>query len=144
MSDYIAPRSLLTPAGILTRQECDEIAKRVLSNSPAPEMRVSITSAARADTRFAVNQVTTSGENHDTTVTITAYTDDGRAASVVTNRRDEASLAAAAKQAFEIAKLVPVNPERMPELGPQQYPQIPERAVALPTPEVRGRPPRRR
>ena len=64
---------------------------------------MSINSAARADTRFAVNQVTTSGENRDTSVTITAYVDN-RAASVTTNRLDEASLAAAAKQATEIAQ----------------------------------------
>ena len=137
MSAYTAPRSLLTPAGILTRAEAEEIAKRALSVSPAPETRVSISSAARADTRFAVNQVTTSGENRDTSVTITAYVE-GRASSVSTNRLDEASLAAAAKQATEIAKLVPPNPERMPELGPQAYPPARDRAITLPNPLERS------
>jgi predicted Zn-dependent protease len=137
VSAYTAPRSLLTPAGILTRAEAEEIAKRALSVSPAPETRVSISSAARADTRFAVNQVTTSGENRDTSVTITAYVE-GRASSVSTNRLDEASLAAAAKQATEIAKLVPPNPERMPELGPQAYPPARDRAITLPNPLERS------
>ena len=137
MSGYSAPRSLLTPAGILTRAEAEEVAKRALANSPAEETRVSINSSARADTRFAVNQVTTSGENRDTSVTITAFVG-GRAASVNTNRLDEASLTAAARQATEIAKLVPPNPERMPELGPQHYPPEKSRVITLPTPAERA------
>jgi predicted Zn-dependent protease len=137
MSAYIGPKSLMTPGGILTRAEAEEICKRALAASPAPETRVSINSAARADTRFAVNQVTTSGENRDTSVTITA-TVDGRSSSVTTNRLDEASLAAAAKQATEIARLVPPNPERMPELGPQNYPQAKDRVITLPDPLARA------
>jgi predicted Zn-dependent protease len=131
------PRSLYAPAGILTRAEAQEIAQRALRNSPAEETRVSINSAARADTRFALNQVTTSGENQDTQVTITAYAGN-RSASVNTNRLDEASLSAAAKQAYEIAKLVPPNPERMPELGAQTYPAPRERAITLPSPTERA------
>ena len=136
MSSF-GPRSLYAPAGILTRAEAQEIAQRALRNSPAEETRVSINSAARADTRFALNQVTTSGENQDTQVTITAYAGN-RAASVNTNRLDEASLAAAAKQAYEIAKLVPPNPERMPELGAQSYQAARERSITLPTPTERA------
>jgi len=136
VSDF-GPRSLYAPAGILTRAEAQEIAQRALRNSPAEETRVSINSAARADTRFALNQVTTSGENQDTQVTITAYAGN-RAASVNTNRLDEASLAAAAKQAYEIAKLVPPNPERMPELGAQSYPAARERSITMPTPTERA------
>jgi predicted Zn-dependent protease len=137
MSDFHAPRSLFAPPSILSRMEAQEVAQRVLRNSPAPETRVTINSSARADTRFALNQVTTSGENQDTSVTITAF-DGNRAASVNTNRLDEVSLAAAAKQAYEIAKLVPPNPERMPELGGQEYPTLRERQVVLPTPEERA------
>ncbi len=133
----IAPRSLFAPVNVLSRAEAQEIAARALKNSPAEETRVSINSGARADTRFALNQVTTSGENQDTTVTITAYVGN-RSASVNTNRLDEASLAAAAKQAHEIAKLVPPNPERMPELGAQQYPAPKERSFSMPSPEERA------
>ena len=137
MSDRIAPKSLYAPANVLSRAEAEAIAARALKVSPAPETRVSINSSARADTRFALNQVTTSGENHDISVTITAY-EGNRAASVNTNRLDEASLAAAAKQAYEIAKLVPPNPERMPELGAQNFPPAKERVIALPNPSERA------
>ena len=132
-----APQSLYAPVEILSRGDAEEIAKRALKNSPADETRVTINSNARADTRFALNQVTTSGENRDTSVTITAYVG-GRAASVTTNRLDEASLAQAAKQATEIAKLVPPNPERMPELGAQEYPSPRTRQISLPSPIERA------
>ena len=130
-------RSLFAPVEILSRTDAEEIAKRALKNSLADETRVSINSAARADTRFALNQVTTSGENRDTSVTITALVN-GRSASVTTNRLDEASLAAAAREAADIAKLVPPNPERMPELGAQEYPSVRSRIISLPSPAERA------
>jgi predicted Zn-dependent protease len=133
----INSRSLYAPVDILSRADAEEIAKRALIASPADETRVSINSGARADTRFALNQVTTSGENRDTSVTITALVN-GRSASVTTNRLDEASLAAAAREATEIAKLVPANPERMPELGPQEYPSPKSRIITLPSPAERA------
>jgi predicted Zn-dependent protease len=137
VSDRIAPKSLYAPANVLSRAEAETLAARALKVSPAPETRVSINSSARADTRFALNQVTTSGENHDISVTITAF-EGNRAASVSTNRLDEASLAAAAKQAYEIAKLVPPNPERLPELGAQNFPPARERVISLPNPSERA------
>jgi len=133
----IAPTSLYAPVNILSRAESQEIAARALRNSPAEETRVSINSSARADTRFALNQVTTSGENRDTSVTITAIIGN-RSASVTTNRLDDASLAEAAKQANDIAKLVPPNPEWMPELGAQTYPAVRERAMSMPSPAERA------
>ena len=133
----IISRSLYAPVDILSRADAEEIAKRALKNSPADETRVSINSSARADTRFALNQVTTSGENRDTSVTITALVA-GRSASVTTNRLDDASLAEAARQATEIAKLVPPNPERMPELGAQDYPPVKSRVISLPSPSERA------
>jgi len=136
MSSF-APKSLYAPANVLSRAEAEEICKRALKASPAPETRVSVNNNARADTRFALNQVTTSGQNSDTSVTITA-TVNGKSASVNTNRLDEASLAAAAKTAYEIAQLVPANPERMPELGAQQYPAPRERVITLPSPAERA------
>ena len=136
MSSFIS-HSLFAPVEILSRTDAEEIAKRALKHSPADETRVSINNAARADTRFALNQVTTSGENRDTSVTITALVN-GRSASVTTNRLDEASLAAAAREAADIAKLVPPNPERMPELGAQEYPPVKSRIISLPSPMERA------
>ncbi len=135
--ESFGPASLFAPVNILSRADAQEIAQRALKNSPAEETRVNISSSARADTRFALNQVTTSGENRDTNVTITAFVGN-RSASVSTNRLDDASLATAVQQANEIAKLVPPNPERMPELSQQNYPAARDRVISLPSPAERA------
>ena len=44
-----------------------------------------------------------------------------RHAEVTSNQTDDASLAALAKRAAEMAKLAPEDPESMPLLGPQTY-----------------------
>lgn len=126
------PLSLLAPTTLMSRAEAEALARRVLSFAKADETRVSIDSSARADSRFAVNQVSTSGENSNSSVTVRS-TFGKRSASVSTNKLDEASLAAAVKNAEELARLSPEDPENMPELGPQSYPAMQERNVSLPS-----------
>lgn len=132
------PKSLFgsNPAGILTRAEAESIARRALSFAKADETSVSINSDARANTRFAVNQVSTAGNDTDTTLTIRS-TFGKRSASITTNKSDDASLAAAVKAAEELARLTVENPERMPDLGPQVYP--PERAQTITFPSAADR-----
>ena len=127
------PKSLFdaAPSGILTRAEAESLAKRALSFAKADETAVSIDSSARANTRFAVNQVSTAGNDTDTSITVRS-TFGKRSASVTTNKADDASLAAAVKEAEELARLSPENPEYMPDLGPQTYPPIPQRNLAFP------------
>ena len=52
------------------REECEALAKRVLSFATADETRVTINSGGRGNTRFAVNQISTGGDNYDATVTV--------------------------------------------------------------------------
>jgi predicted Zn-dependent protease len=91
--------------------------------STADEMRVNITSAAGGNTRFAAGDITTSGDVEDTVISITS-TVGGRRASSTTNLMDDASLKRAVETAERLAKLSPVDPELVPELGPQQYQDI--------------------
>jgi predicted Zn-dependent protease len=132
------PKSLFgaMPAGILTRAEAEALGKRALSFAKADETSVSINSNARANTRFAVNQVSTAGDDTDTTLTIRS-TFGKRSASVTTNKADDASLAAAVKAAEELARLSVEDPEYMPDLGPQSYP--PERAQSISFPDAAER-----
>lgn len=134
------PKSLYgaNPAGILTRAEAEGLAKRALSFAKADETAISISSDARANTRFAVNQVSTAGNDTDTTVTIRS-TFGKRSASVTTNKADDASLAAAVKAAEEMARLSAENPEYMPDLGPQTYPPERQQNISFPTAEDRAR-----
>ncbi len=134
------PKSLFgaNPAGILTRAEAEALTKRTLAFAKADETSVSINSNARANTRFAVNQVSTAGDDTDTTLTIRS-TFGKRSASVTTNKADDASLAAAVKVAEELARLSVENPEAMPDLGPQVYPQARQANISFPTADERAR-----
>jgi predicted Zn-dependent protease len=104
----------------LGRAECEALAKRVLGFSTAEQARVTINSGGRGNTRFAVNQISTAGDNYDGTINIRS-TIGKRSASVTTNKVDDESLKAAVQMSERLAKLAPEDPEAMPELGPQQY-----------------------
>ncbi len=113
-------RSLVTAARTMGREECEALAKRALSFASADETRVNINSGGRGNTRFAVNQISTGGDNYDATIAIRSAF--GKRSSVVnTNKLDDASLKAAVQLAERLAKLSPEDPEAMPELPPQTY-----------------------
>ncbi|MDQ6831282.1 MAG: TldD/PmbA family protein, partial [Gemmatimonadota bacterium] len=113
-------RSISGAALTLSRAEAEAIAKKLLSFATADETRVSIRSVLRANTRFAVNQVSTAGDNSDTVVSVrSAY--GKRAGSATTNKLDDAALQQVVKNSETLARLSPEDPEAMPELGAQQF-----------------------
>ncbi|MCU0647046.1 MAG: TldD/PmbA family protein [Gemmatimonadaceae bacterium] len=114
------PISLLEPVTVLTRDECQTIAKRVLGFSTAQEARVVITASARGNSRFAVNQISTAGDNQDVSVVVRSVFGT-RSGTASTNRLDDAGLRAVVAASEQLAKLSPEDPEYMPELEPQQY-----------------------
>lgn len=105
---------------LMTRDQAEALAKRVLAMSTADEARVNVMSSWRGDTRFAAGEITTSGSADDTVISITS-TVGGRRASTTTNLTDDVSLRRAVETAERLAKLSPQDPELVPELGPQQY-----------------------
>jgi len=113
-------RSLLLSARFLSREECDAISKRTLSFATADETRVLVSSTNVANSRFAVNQISTGGDSFDSTVTVIARFGK-RSGSSSTNQLDDDGLRAAVQMAERIAKLSPEDSEAMPELGPQTY-----------------------
>ena len=115
-----SPRSLLTAARVMGREECEALARRALAFATADETRININSGGRGNTRFAVNQISTGGDNYDATIAIRSTF--GKRSSVVnTNKLDAASLEAAVQLAERLAKLSPEDPEALPELPPQTY-----------------------
>ena len=114
------PRSLYSAARYLSRAEAEALAKRALSFSTADQARVSINSGVRGNTRFAVNQISTAGDNYNVSVTVLSGFGK-RSASVTTNRIDDEGLRAAVQNSERLARLAPEDPEAMPELEPQQY-----------------------
>jgi predicted Zn-dependent protease len=134
-----APLSLLageTP--LLTRGQCEAIAKKVLSFATADETRVTIGSQTDGNMRFAVNQASTSGDNYDHIVNVRSAFGK-RAASSTTNSLDDASLRSAVERAEQLARLSPEDPEAMPELGPQTYTESAEWSDATASLDAAGR-----
>jgi predicted Zn-dependent protease len=118
------PRSLfLRDAEFLSRDDARALADRVLGFARADETRVTISSGWNGNTRFAGNQITTSGGITNTTVTVTSAVG-RRRASAETNVLDDASLKRTVEFAESLARLSPEDPEFLPELGPQDYPAV--------------------
>jgi predicted Zn-dependent protease len=115
-----APRSLLEPARYLSRAEAEALTKRALALATADATRVTLQSGSRGNTRFAVNQISTGGDDFNTTVTVRSLYGK-RSANVTTNKLDDAGLRYAVETSERLAKLAPEDPEEMGELEPQQY-----------------------
>src|SRR5580700_788420 len=107
---------------MMTREEAQNLARKVLGLSTFPECQVTITASEQAYTRFANNGITTASLNLRHTVAI-AVTRDGRSGVMTVNDLDDDSLLAAVKKAEELAAIAPPNPERLPLLGAQKYPE---------------------
>jgi len=105
---------------IWTREQSKALTDRALGFSKAEETFVSLNGGERANVRFARNTATTSGASSGYNLAITASFGK-RSGTVTTAEFDDASLRRAARNAEEIAKLSPENPEAMPAIGPQTF-----------------------
>lgn len=98
------------------------VASRVAGSGA--DVRVSVWRGARANVRYARNEITTSGEGDE--VAASLWVGFGaRHAETSTNQTDAASLERLAQRAVTMAKLAPEDPERMPLLPPQKYAAAP-------------------
>jgi predicted Zn-dependent protease len=105
---------------IWTREQAKALTDRALSYGKTEETQVVLTGGERANVRFARNSVTTSGASSGYSLTVVAKV--GKKTGTVTaSEFSDASLQRAARNAEEIARLSPDNPESMPVLGPQTY-----------------------
>jgi predicted Zn-dependent protease len=105
---------------MLTREETQQLSKKLLGYSTFPECQVTVTSWEQAYTRFANNGITTASFSLRNTVSIVS-TRDGRSGSYGVNDLDDASLRAAVKKAEELAAIAPPDPERLPAIGAQTF-----------------------
>jgi predicted Zn-dependent protease len=105
---------------MLTREEAQQIAARVLKFSSFPDCTASIAEQEVAYVRFANNGVTTSAFTVERSVTIGSVRDGKGGAARTTDLSDEA-LKAAVQRSEELAGFAPANPEYVEPLGPQKY-----------------------
>ena len=104
----------------LSRADARHLADRALALSQAEGCQVSIASGVDGNTRFAANQLSTSGMVQDVTLTVTSAFGK-RSASVSTNDLSDASVRRAVDASEQMARLAPEDPEAMPSLPAQQY-----------------------
>jgi len=107
----------------LTADDCRSIIERALSLAKADEGFVSLSGGPEANIRFARNEVTTSGVVEDATLTVRCSFG-RRSGSASVNQFGDATLERCVRQAEEIARLAPEDPEHMPLLGPQSYREV--------------------
>jgi len=101
-------------------KDCRRIADRALGFAPTPEASVVLTFTAGSNTRFANNEIMTSGAAEGLTV-VASVTRDTRTGRVVLNETSDAALERAMKRADELAKVLPPDPEYVGPLPKQSY-----------------------
>lgn len=123
------PFRLLDPGaapanGLLTREEAQDLIARTIKLSGADAIEVQLGASATGNTRFAANQMSTSGSVVDAQLAVQSSFG-ARHAVVVTNELSNESIRRAVAQSEALARLAPEDPEAMPPLGPQPYGTVP-------------------
>jgi predicted Zn-dependent protease len=98
----------------------DQVLGLAKKAAPGAQVAVNIGSGRDANTRFARNEITSTGDVEETTVSVSVALGLRRGSSS-TNQVDAESLRQVIDRAARLAKLAPEDPETMPVLGPQTY-----------------------
>ena len=106
-----------------TREEAKELAGRILSYAKVAECEVWLEASQAGHTRFAANDITTSGSARDLTIAIVSRAA-GRTGTVRVNDTEPAALKTAVARSEEVMAAANVDPEWVEGLTPQKYPEI--------------------
>jgi predicted Zn-dependent protease len=105
---------------VLSREESQGILERALAASKADRIAATLTSNHTGNTRFAANQLSTSGSVQDANLAVQSWYGSKHAV-VTTNTLTDAAIRQAVEKSEALARLAPDDPEDMPLLGPQTY-----------------------
>jgi predicted Zn-dependent protease len=108
---------------MLTKDEAQKLAEKILSYSKFPECEISIDGNEDAFVRFANNGLTTSGLVRQQQISISS-TKDRKTGNTSVNQIDDKSLRDAVARSEEMAEIALPNEEHVPSLPPQHYPEI--------------------
>ncbi|MBK7864377.1 MAG: TldD/PmbA family protein [Archangiaceae bacterium] len=98
-----------------------EVLAKVKKLDRSADVRASLWSFRSANTRFARNEVTTSGEGEESELTLSVAVGK-RHAQATSNQVDGAGLTALAARALALARVAPEDPEYLPVVGAQKAP----------------------
>jgi predicted Zn-dependent protease len=105
---------------LLSTDEAQRLSDRLLSLCKADECTVNLNGSRTGNIRYARNGVSTAGLVEDAQLVVSVAF--GRKQGVATtNELGDAALAKVVRQAEELARLAPDNPEFMPAVGKQNY-----------------------
>ena len=107
-------------AKLPTEKECRALVERALGFARVDDASVSFAFDATSNTRFANNEITTSGASESVQVVVSA-TQDTRTGRVSLNEISAEALERAMQRAEELALLLPADPEFVGPLPPQKY-----------------------
>ncbi len=129
--------------GTVTKDQANQILGKLLQLAKAPgtDCIASLSSNRHGNTRFAVNEISSSADVEKQSLSVTIQIGK-RQASASTNQLDDRSLADVVGRATRMAKLAPENPEALPPLGRQTYrgaPGASDPATANLTPAARAK-----
>src|SRR3954470_13849659 len=105
---------------IVSSSQAKKITDKVLSLSRAEYCEATLGGHNRRHLRFALNTITTNGEQDDLVLSIRS-TFGTRSGSASTNELSDRAIAEAVKKSEQIAKFAPPDPEFMPPVGTQNY-----------------------
>jgi predicted Zn-dependent protease len=129
---------------MLTQPEAKRLVDRILllvHATKGADAIVSVRSARDGNTRFAVNEITSSADVERLSITLTVQFGQ-RSASATTNQQDDRSIDDLVGRVLRMARLSPENPEQMPPLGRQSYLAVrsaSDPATAKLTPDARAK-----
>jgi len=103
-----------------TEKECRQIATRALGLAKTGDASVALGFGRESNTRFANNEISTSGADESVNVLV-SVTKDSRTGRVSLNEVSEAALERAMRRAEELAAVLPPDPEYPGPLPPQKY-----------------------
>jgi len=107
----------------MDRDGAKQTIERVLSLRKDGDLEVELVARTSSHTRFARNEITTSGFVEDVALTVAARRE-RRSGAVSTNDLSSEGLKQAVTRAVELRDLMPVDPEWVETLPPQKYPTL--------------------
>lgn len=107
---------------LITESEARKITDKMLSLATAPATEVQLNFTRSGNTRFARNEVTTSGSIDTAQIVVQSFYGLKKGVAT-TDQYDDAALAECVARAEELARFAPDDKETMPPLPPQTYPK---------------------
>ncbi len=106
-----------------TKPDAKKLSDQILSFSKAPECEIALAETSLTHTRFAANEITTSGAARDLSISITSR-GEGKSGTVRANDLDPDALRKAVALSEDLMRSATPDPEFVEGLPPQAYPEI--------------------